>query len=159
MSTNPAEPQTEATSTPAQETDWKAEARKWEQRAKENSAAQKRLAELEEASKTELQKALERAEAAEKKVAGFETRDQVAAWAKDIVKDSPVPADALRGTTQEELQAHFEQLKALIPTSEQQPTQKGAVGPYVPTEGTTPANPALTPGQQFATFLQSQMQG
>ena len=36
--------------------DWKAEARKWEQRAKENSSAAARLQELEDAQKSELQK-------------------------------------------------------------------------------------------------------
>lgn len=55
------------------EVDWKAkfeamraEMRKQEQRAKENKAAADRLAELEEQDKTELQKALDRAESAEK---------------------------------------------------------------------------------------------
>lgn len=47
-------------------TDWKAQARKWEARAKENSAAAAKLAKLEDANKTELQKAADRATAAEK---------------------------------------------------------------------------------------------
>lgn len=47
----PAEP-------PAQDsTDWKAEARKWEQRAKDNKSAADRLAQVEDANKTDLQKA------------------------------------------------------------------------------------------------------
>ena len=46
--------------------DWKAEARKWEARAKENAPAVKRLAEIEEANKTEAQKAADRLAAAEK---------------------------------------------------------------------------------------------
>jgi len=46
-------------------TDWKAEARKWESRAKANSAAAEKLAKLEEANKTELEKATEKASAAE----------------------------------------------------------------------------------------------
>jgi predicted DNA binding CopG/RHH family protein len=49
------------------ETDWKAEARKWEQRAKENLSAKEKLTALEEASKTEAQKAADRAEQAEQR--------------------------------------------------------------------------------------------
>lgn len=101
---------------PAQEIDWKAEARKWEQRAKENSAAAKRLADIEEANKTAEQKAAERQAELEAKVKAYELRDQIAGWAKEIVKGSSIPAEALRGSTEEELREHFEQLKALIPT-------------------------------------------
>lgn len=46
--------------------DWKAKAREWEKRAKDNKAAADRLAELEEAQKTEAQKAADRLAAAEK---------------------------------------------------------------------------------------------
>ena len=64
-----------------------------------------------EASKTELQKALDRAEAAEKRAAAFEAKEQAASWAAEIVKGSDVPASLLRGDTKEALQAHFDQLK------------------------------------------------
>ena len=47
---------------PAQEPDWKAEARKWEKRAKDNSDAAARLAELEDAQKSEQQKLQEQLE-------------------------------------------------------------------------------------------------
>jgi hypothetical protein len=51
---------------PAQaDTDWKAEARKWEERAKANKGAAERLAEIEDANKSEVQKAAERAAALE----------------------------------------------------------------------------------------------
>jgi hypothetical protein len=71
-----------------------------------------------EANKTELQKALERAEAAEKKAAEFEAKQQHAKWAEEITKDSGVPAAALRGSTREELEEHFKVLKDLVkPTS------------------------------------------
>lgn len=42
------------------ETDWKAEARKWEQRAKDNKSAAEQLATLEESQKTESEKLAER---------------------------------------------------------------------------------------------------
>lgn len=143
---------------PAQDaTDWKAEARKWEKLAKDNSNAAKRLTEIEEASKTELQKAQERADAAEKRVAEFESRDQRAKWAADIVKDSKVPASALRGATEDELKAHFEELKALIPAEEAPKPKPGAVGPYVPTEGSNPTGTLGGPRQEFANFLSGQL--
>ncbi|MDR0482803.1 MAG: hypothetical protein LBH13_06580 [Cellulomonadaceae bacterium] len=63
---------------------------------------------------TELQKATQRADDAEAKVAAWEQAKQVSTWAAEIVKDTAVPADALRGSTKEELQAHFEQLKPLV---------------------------------------------
>src|SRR5688572_13274208 len=44
-----------------------------------------------EASKTELQKERERAEAAERKAAAYEAKEQVAAWASEIVKGSSIP--------------------------------------------------------------------
>lgn len=67
-----------------------------------------------EASKTELQKALERAEAAEKRAQAFEAKEQRQQWATEIVKGSDVPAAALRGSTREELAEHFEVLKGLV---------------------------------------------
>ena len=51
------------------EPDWKAQARKWEERAKVNSAAAKKLAELEASQQTEQQKAEARAAAAEARAA------------------------------------------------------------------------------------------
>lgn len=45
---------------PAEDTDWKAEARKWQQRAQENFEARKRLNELEESQKSEAEKVADR---------------------------------------------------------------------------------------------------
>lgn len=127
---------TPAPPAPAQETDWKAEARKWEARAKENSTATARLAEIEEASKSEAQKLADRAAAAEALVAKFESEKQVNQWRSEVAKETGVPVDALRGSTLEDLQAHAATLKSLItPTS----APDGVVGPYVPNEGNAPA--------------------
>lgn len=112
---------------------------------------------LADAQKTELQKAQERADAAEKRAAEFESRDQRAKWAADIVKDSKVPASALRGATEDELKAHFEELKALIPAEEAPKPKPGAVGPYVPTEGSNPTGTLGGPRQAFANFLSGQL--
>ena len=65
-----------------------------------------------EANKTALQVALDRADVAEKKVGGYEQRDQATKWAEDAVKGSTIPASILRGSTEDEIKAHFEQVKA-----------------------------------------------
>ena len=57
--------QAQAEPTAKAETDWKAEARKWEARAKENKAKADKYDEAQEAAKSDLQKAIERAERAE----------------------------------------------------------------------------------------------
>lgn len=139
-SSNPAEvqaPAQEPTKEPAKvdETDWKAEARKWEQRAKENTEARKRLDEIEEQSKTELQKATERAEQAERRAAEVElsaTRYKVAA-------EKGVPANLLNGSTEAELIASAD---ALIAFRGEQQSQRTA-DPVVPGEGVSPSPLAL----------------
>lgn len=134
--TDPTPKPAEAPATESEKgTDWKSEARKWEDRAKVNKDAAERLAEIEEASKSEAQKQADRVADLESKVKGYESREQTAAWAKEVVKGSNVPADALRGDTREELEAHFEQIKSIMPTDQ---PKKGAVAPYVQSEGTSP---------------------
>lgn len=106
--TSPVEPQQSAP--PAQpETDWKAEARKWEARAKENSGAATRLAELENAQKTETQKLAERAEAAERKAADAELRSLRAEIAAEKGL-TPGQAKRLQGATRDELAADADEL-------------------------------------------------
>lgn len=75
--------------------------------------------EVTEASKSELQKERERAEAAERKAAAYEAEKQVATWASEIVKGSTIPANALRGSTKEELTEHFEVLKSIAAPPQQ----------------------------------------
>lgn len=128
---SPETPPTDPPVDPPVETDWKAEAKKWETRSKENAKAAKRLAELEDADKTELQRAVDRAEAAEKRAAEFETAQQITAWKTEISATTGVPAQALRGTTKDELQAHADELKPLL----------GNRGPIIPTAGQTPTTP------------------
>jgi hypothetical protein len=135
--TTPATPEAPATQTPpAQETDWKAEARKWEARAKENSAAATRLTEIEEASKTAEQKAAERLAELEAKVTGYETRDQINAWKTEVAEATGVPAALLAGSTKEEIEAHAAIAKPLIT-----PAQQPAPAPTVATIGQAPARP------------------
>jgi len=96
--------------------------------------------EVTEAQKTAEQKAAEALAEAQSKVKEYETREQVAKWKADVAKTSGVPAEALAGSTLEEIRAHAETLKPLIAKTEE-PPRKGAIGPYVPTEGKAPAVP------------------
>lgn len=84
----------------SRETDWKAEARKWEDRAKENLAkaktnetAAQRLAEIEEANKTAEQKAAERLAEAERRAAELEARANRAT----VANEHGVPEAILAG--------------------------------------------------------------
>lgn len=126
---------------PAQETDWKAEARKWESRAKENSSAADRLAEIEEASKTEAQKQADALAKAQAQVKEYQGREQVAAWKTEVAAATGVPANVLAGATKEEIEAHAESLKALITPS----TAAGAAAHVVSTIGNVPQTPANVP--------------
>lgn len=98
---------------------------------------------LEQDSKSELQKALDRAAEAEQKAAALEAKEQVAAWAKEITKDSQIPASALRGSTREELETHFKDLEALIPKPQQQKRTPVPAGKPTGSEGGSAAVSAL----------------
>ena len=74
-------------------------------------AAAEKLKQIEEKDKTDLQKATERAEAAEAKLAEREAADAIAKAAREVAKATGVPVEALRGTTREEIEAHAEVLK------------------------------------------------
>lgn len=115
------------------ETDWQAEARKWEKRSKENLAiakanedAARRLAEIEEAQKSEADKAAERVAAAEKRAAELEMRSLRA----EVAAAKGVPANLLSGATQEELEAAAD---ALLEFRGEAPK-----GPVIPTQSNTP---------------------
>jgi hypothetical protein len=115
------------------EPDWKAEARKWEQRAKENTAAAKKLAEIEEANKTEAQKQAERlaeAETAAAKAKAEALRFRVAA--KHSISDED--ADLfLTGTDEETLLKQAQRLMERTPAQPRSPQPNRQQG--------TPSNP------------------
>ena len=94
-----------------EETDWKAEARKWEQRAKENKSAAEKLKELEDAKKTEAQRLAEERDSHKtraEKVEGELLRLRVG-LAKGLTE---AQAKRLVGSTKEELEADAEDLLA-----------------------------------------------
>ena len=101
---------TEAPQAPAQETDWKSEARKWEDRSKANHTALDDLT-------GKYQSVTAERDTLAQKVAEFEAKEQRAAPAAEISEATGIPAAALRGDTREELEAHAAQLKSLLPTT------------------------------------------
>lgn len=135
----PAPSPTPADSPAQAEPDWKAEARKWEARAKENKTAADRLAEIEESNKTEAQKQAERMAELEKSA----TTAKVEALrykyaAKHKISDED--AELFLTATDEETIAKQAKRLAARESSQQQQPQPGA---HVPGEGRTPANPNL----------------
>lgn len=89
-----------------------AESRKWEARSKANAEAAKRLAELEDASKTDAEKladATKRAEEAEAKVADYERRAERAGIVAEVAAEKGVDAEWLgrmSGDTREEIESN-----------------------------------------------------
>lgn len=107
---------------PAQDpTDWKAEARKWEERAKGNKSALDELT-------GKFQSLESQHGEVSTKLQTYEAEKERAAVVSDVAKTAGVPASALRGTTREELEAHAAELAELIKPS----------GPVIPGQERTP---------------------
>ncbi|HET8627742.1 MAG TPA: hypothetical protein VFL91_10000 [Thermomicrobiales bacterium] len=110
------------------EIDWKAKSREWERKAKANAGAAKKLAEIEESSKTEAQKAADRATAAEQRAIEAEAkvlRRDIALEHK-LSKDDAALLDAL--TDEDAMRALAARLGA----------GSGKKSNYVPREGSNP---------------------
>lgn len=99
-------------------------------------AKAQRLAEIEEANKTEAEKVAEQLAELQAKVAEYETREQINAWKQEVAEATGVPAAVLAGSTKEEIEAHAESLKPLITPSAQ------PAAAAVPTIGNQPDRPA-----------------
>lgn len=134
--------QVEPQGAPADSTDWKVEARKWEARAKENFGAVEELQKLKDAEKSELQRATDAAEAAQRELAAAKAesaRLRIAA-AHGIGEDH---IDLLTGDSDDELEAKAKKIAALITKPEQgEPERKGAWAPFDPDEGKSPSGGA-----------------
>ena len=117
--------------------EWKAHARQWESRSKANKTA------LDEAEAKIATLTNERDEAVQAKatleterddlrtkVSDFEARDALAELVKTVSADTGVPADVLRGETEEELRSHAQTLKSAFPSA-----------PVVPGQADTPSEP------------------
>ncbi len=106
-----------------------------------------------EAAKTELQKAIDRAAAAEKERDDLKAADKARIdreaheadkkkWAEAAAKKLGIPADAIKGETEEEIKGHAEQLAKLLP-------RKG----HVPREGELPAGEGNSELREFTRQL------
>lgn len=96
---------------PADTTDWKAMARKWEKQAKENKAAADELAKLKEASMTEQELAAKRAEETEAQLREAQRKLNVYEAAKTAGIDASL-LERMKGDTPEEIAANAEFIKA-----------------------------------------------
>lgn len=134
---------------PAQvETDWKAEARKWEKLAKENKLAAASLKALEDAQKTEQQRLEERAALAESRAAALEidASRALVALEKGL---TAAQAKRLVGTTPEELAADADQL--LIDLGKPAPKNPAAD----PSQGAKAAVGTRDPAEEFADIIRA----
>ena len=68
--------------------------------------------EIQEQSKSELQKALEKSEALQKELDDIKAREQVRGIRESVANETSVPASLLTGTTEEECKAQAEAIKA-----------------------------------------------
>ena len=130
----------------AEETDWKALARKWEERAKANKEAAEELEKLKEAQMSEQEKAAKHTKELEAKLAKYEAERPQHEWCVQVAKKTGVPADLLRGSTLDEVQAHADSIKQYLQnnkTSEQ--TGAGTPAGYAPKVGNTPAGRGSIP--------------
>ncbi|MFM8155501.1 MAG: hypothetical protein ACKOAF_05430 [Actinomycetes bacterium] len=111
--TEPVSSAVEAPDLAAEIEKWKSLSRKHEARAKDNADKAKRLDEIEEQSKSDLQKAIERAEKAEAQSAEAELK----AIRAEVAASKGVPADMLRGETLEALTESADRLLEFRGTS------------------------------------------
>lgn len=108
----------------------RSEAAKHRRIARENAEAAQKLAALEEANKTELQKAIERAENAEKALNSTATETlRLKVAAKHGISGDYL--DLLHGSDEESLEANAAKLAPLI---------KGTTNRHVPRQGDAPSN-------------------
>ena len=93
--------------TETKETDWKAEARKWEQRAKKSQAAEIELEKLKAAQMTEQEKAIARAEAAESELNALKAEKAKNDAARRLSNETGVPFEMLMLCTDEDAMVEF----------------------------------------------------
>lgn len=93
--------------TETKETDWKAEARKWEQRAKKSQAAEIELEKLKAAQMTEQEKALARAEAAENELNALKAEKAKNDAARKLASETGVPFEMLMFCSDEDAMLEF----------------------------------------------------
>lgn len=108
----------------------------------------KKLQELEESQKTELERAVSRAEAAENELAEIKRIQQVSQWKSEVAKETGVPVDIINGSTKEEMEECATKLQEYIPKTEERDV------PYVASDGFAPlTSDGKATRDQFAAAL------
>lgn len=115
-------------------------------REKNNDVFEKAKAydEWQEQNKSDLEKEKERNEQLQKELDERNLRDQISDWKKAASEETGVPAEVLRGSSEEEIKAHADALK---PHFEKE--KSGFVG----SDGFTPKEKAKSTASQFADAL------
>lgn len=136
------------------EVDWKSKSREWEKRAKANADAAQRLAELEDAQKTETQRLADAKAAAETEAAT--ARAEALRWriaAKHGISDEDAET-FLTGGDEESLTRQAERLAALAQPNE----DRQSPGPRPDlSQGSRSTTTTGDPASDFATFIQGQL--
>lgn len=130
------------------EVDWKAEARKWESRAKADHEAAKRWREFEQSQKSDVEKMAD--ELARFKAEASEASTKLLKF--EVASQKGIPAEALdllHGSSREDLEAAADKLLSLIADQSKPSTPKPDVNQGKPATGGT------TTGDQFAAALAS----
>ncbi|NPD32249.1 hypothetical protein HLV35_03075 [Eggerthellaceae bacterium zg-997] len=106
----PREQNDEREDAPAPDIDWKAEARKWERRAKENAERARERDDAAGARDAELQDARARAERAEGELESLRESAARDAARAAVAAETGVPAELIAGDDEEAMRAHAERL-------------------------------------------------
>lgn len=93
---------------PSGQTDWKAEARKWQKRAQENFEKARAYDDDQEKRKTELQKAQEEAAAWKKQVDDLNAKAELDAARAKVAKETGVPAELIAGDDEDSMREFAE---------------------------------------------------
>lgn len=137
-----------------QATDWKAEARKWEARAKKSAQAEAELEALKQAQMTEQEKANARADAAEKELASLKAEAQRMADAREVSQAQGIPLNLLEFCADKEaMEAFAAAYKALQTPSEPVHSASSTGGSRVVKSGEKKPETR----DQFAEFLSKQL--
>ena len=130
----------------SQETDWKAEARKWEARAKADHEAANQWREFETSQKSEVEKMAD--ELARFKAEASESSTKLLKFEIASQKGIPTEAlDLLNGSTREELESSADKLLSLIADQSKPNTPKPDLNQGKPSSG------GPSTGDQFAAAL------
>lgn len=92
--------------------------REWEKRAKANKEAADELQQLKDAQKTQAEKQADYTKKLEAENAQYKAEKDRAKWAADIAEETGVPANLLRGSTREAMEAHAKDLEPHFATDD-----------------------------------------